>query len=1163
MAAGLMRTSWGPRRISAPARYLKNRMEIVKSSINPFPRDNRLNPIKMLTVTWLFSLLLLPVLAMIVWNMYQSHSEIATREFKLQQLVGDIVHKNEVLSTCARMAAVTGESIWQAKYREVEPELDSAVTQAALMARDSYERNYAAATKGAYSKLIEMEGLALAMVDQGRLKDAQSLLFGAEYEQQRLVYSDGIKNLAAGIQGRIEQNLSFLQKRMTQVGVLGCILVATLLFIWLGVVLVITRQLKERKRAEDALRASEEKFRYLVENAPLGIFLCDLDGTITDVNPELGAILQPDSHESLLAMNVLSSPIFQRGGVSGAVRQCLKSGQSSITEHPYISRPGQYVYVRLHLTPFRDADGNIAGVQGLVEDFTERRKAEIELNWAHEVASAEARKLRSLIEGMEEGVLFAGRDDVVTEMNSWFLEKTEMDRDRLSGLTLWNCGLNGILVDELDKLIRNYKAGQFQAPVVLNRDFRGTHVSVRVQPIFHEREYMGVILNVVDVSDLVRARERAEQADRSKSQFLANMSHEIRTPMNAIIGMTELCLNTPLTQVQKEYLQAVEVSANSLLALINDILDFSKIEAGRLELIPTDMNLLDSVFGSVHSLASQAHSKGLELTCSVSPDVPARLIGDRERLRQILLNLIGNAIKFTHHGEVSVNVEVESRDASHVLLHFAVSDTGIGIPKHKQQTIFRAFEQADGSTSRNFGGTGLGLAIASQLVELMGGRMWVESEPGVGSTFHFTASLEIVPAGSEQEDLLTSELLQDLNVLIVDDNATNRRILQELLTRWRMKPTAVDGGWAAIGAMHEAVKNGQPYALALIDCMMPGMDGFELADKIRHTPELSKIRLLMLTSANPEFSSERCREVGIGAFLLKPIHQSSLFNAIVNIMRDEQQGGDRTKERYLQTLLPSKKRLKILLAEDNAFNQKVAVGMLENMGHTVAITANGQEAVEAVKREAFDLVLMDVQMPVMDGFEATQAIREYEKGLRKHTPIVAMTAHALLGDRDRCLAAGMDDYISKPIRSLELARTLENVARERPYEAEEKPAEVKTGSVMDLTPLLEGVGGDKSLLAEMLRIFLVDCEELWRQIRRAVSEGNGETLQSSAHTLKGMLGTVSASAACSVALELENMGRNGCLEGADQLLHSMDRELRKLKEELSKQQKKSLQSGSG
>jgi CheY-like chemotaxis protein len=317
----------------------------------------------------------------------------------------------------------------------------------------------------------------------------------------------------------------------------------------------------------------------------------------------------------------------------------------------------------------------------------------------------------------------------------------------------------------------------------------------------------------------------------------------------------------------------------------------------------------------------------------------------------------------------------------------------------------------------------------------------------------------------------------------------------------------------------------------------------------------------MLTSANPEFSSERCREVGIGAFLLKPIHQSSLFNAIVSIMRDEQQEGDRTRERYLQTLVPSKRRFKILLAEDNAFNQKVAVGMLENMGHTVAITANGQEAVEAVKREAFDLVLMDVQMPVMDGFEATQAIREYEKGLRKHTPIVAMTAHALLGDRDRCLAAGMDDYVSKPIRSLELARTLENVARERPYEAEEKPAEVKTDGVMDLTPLLEGVGGDRSLLAEMLQIFLVDCEELWRQIRRAVSEGNGETLRSSAHTLKSMLGSVSASAACSIALELENMGRNGCLEGADQLLHSMDRELRKVKEELSTRQKQSPQSG--
>ncbi|HEV3279770.1 MAG TPA: response regulator [Terriglobia bacterium] len=785
----------------------------------------------------------------------------------------------------------------------------------------------------------------------------------------------------------------------------------------------------------------------------------------------------------------------------------------------------------LHSEPQNVKGKNVGRVWGF-RDVTERKRAEKSLE-------ERTAYLNALVEHSPLAIVVLDPDNRVEFCNSAFERLFQYRREEITGSNIDHLIAPADLPVANNEYSQRTTAGQIVHGTDRRRRKDGTLVDVEIYgvPLKVGDRFAGVYGLYQDVTERKRAerelqdaKESAEAANRAKSDFLANMSHEIRTPMNGIIGMTELALDTELTAEQREYLGMVRASADSLLRIINDILDFSKIEVGKLEMDSVDFDLADLMEETVRALALPAHEKGLELICDIAPGVPEAVRGDPTRLRQVVTNLLGNAVKFTERGEVALNVEALSRDEEGVRLHFTVRDTGIGIPKDKLSAIFAPFTQADSSMTRKYGGTGLGLSICAHLVEMMQGKIWVESEPGQGSRFQFTARFGVGEKAATATARDRSGL-REVRVLVVDDNDTNRRLLDEVLGRWGMRPTSVESGARALAALSHAAEAGEGFRLVLTDAHMPLMDGFTLAERIRHDPALAEATIMMLTSNGQKGDAARCRELGVAAYLVKPIRQTELREAIGSALKLAP-GQDEPWQPVARPAQDEARRgARILVAEDNPVNQAFVVRVLEKRGHRVVVAANGREALAALEKESFDLVLMDGQMPEMDGFEATAAIRDAEKQTGAHIPIVALTASALRGDRERFLQAGMDRYLAKPIRGQDLLEVIETLRIEDSAAARR----VNNDSTMrpEFAEALARVDGDVAVLGEIAALFIADYPLQMSAIHEAITRSDAEALMSSAHALKGSVANFVKGPAFEAARRLEMMGRQGDLSGAD------------------------------
>jgi PAS domain S-box-containing protein len=943
------------------------------------------------------------------------------------------------------------------------------------------------------------------------------------------------------------------------------------------------QQMRARVEIESALSESLAVYQSLIESLPLNVFRKDLAGTIVDANQRFCDTIGHTMEETIGKNDFDLFPRAQAQKYRDDDNRVTQSGEvlEDIEEH--VKNDGDRLYVQVLKAPARDAKGQIVGVQGMFWDVTSRVIAE-------EARRLSDAKFRRLVESDIIGVMIASLDGRILEANDEFLRIIAYSRQELDACLLrWDTQtpdeyrhLDDLAIQQLEET----GACRPWEKEYLRKDGSRIAVLIGIAAIDHSSDEC--ICWVLDITDrkrmedeLKRAKEAADLASEAKSQFLANMSHEIRTPMNAVIGMTELVLQSSLTTEQKDYLRMVLHSGESLLAVINDILDFSKVEAGKLEIDAKPFDFFDTIGDTMKSLALRAHAKQIELACDIAPTVPTMLIGDSGRIRQVVLNLVGNAIKFTQQGEVVLSVEVEREDQQEILLHFEVRDTGVGIPLAKQEQVFAAFEQADATMTRQFGGTGLGLAIAKRLVELMSGRLWVDSVEGTGSTFHFTVLLDRCSDVSEHLSSENIDIAQ-ATVLIVDDSSTNRQIMSRILSTWRVGHVTADGVTSAL----ERLGSHEPkFDVVIVDADMPGEDGFVLVRQMRTMEPYADTPVVLLTSGELPYDRQQEERPSVSAQLLKPVKQSELYDTLVHVLSSP----DATHLPPPPHVLAAKMRpLKILMAEDSAVNQMLARALLEQHDHTVTVAHNGREAVQLVASMDFDLVLMDVQMPIQDGLEATADIRRWERSQNKRpVPIVALTAHAMKGDREKCLNAGMDEYLSKPIRAVELYATIKRaVLRFDSHDAVSESLSTDTTSaqspavkgppfnspgetltVGQMTPVnsnpnqddlevswddaLKAVNGNEKLLCELTALFMDEGPRLLQEVDIAVRARDQAGLKLAAHTLKGSARYFGGNPVYELASAIEKFAHDGQLDAAaeplaalqasmPQLLHALD-----------------------
>jgi PAS domain S-box-containing protein len=768
------------------------------------------------------------------------------------------------------------------------------------------------------------------------------------------------------------------------------------------------------------------------------IVITDQNGRIEWVNPAFTQLTGYSLQEALG-----QSPRICKSGLHDSTFykefwRILLEGKPWSGEFTNKRKNGELYTESMTVSPVRAGNGDIKHFVAIKTDTTAQKRAEAELHSAKALAESMERDLRLRFEQTPLPMwIYDLETYAFLEVNEAALRRYGYTRQEVLKMTMLDIRPPSDIPDVLRRIARVPRTESSEITVTSSRHRTKAGELFEVELFCRSINCRGRAAELVFVNDITErkhtegylqaAKMQAEAANRAKSEFLANMSHEIRTPMNAIIGMSGLLLDTNLDTVQREYVDLVKSSADALLSLINDILDFSKIEAGKLKLDDFSFNVAETVSSALKPMGVRAHDKGLELVLDIAPDLPMNLKGDPGALRQIIVNLVANAIKFTEKGEVIVTVMVESRSNDAVVLHFTVADTGIGIPASEQQTIFEAFRQADGSTTRRYGGTGLGLSISSALVHMMGGRIWVSSEVGRGSEFHFTAAFAVLERITANIIPPDRGILRGMKVLIVDDNAINGRLLQATVERWGMKAASADSAARAIELLDQVHKDNPWFPLVLLDAQMPAMCGFELAEVIRERSDCKGTAVMMLTSAGQRGDAARCRDLGIAAYLTKPIVESELLQAVLSCL------GPANNQDSLPACLVTRhslrdasQRLRVLLVEDNATNRLLALRVLEKQGHAVTVVENGRLAVAAVDKSPFDLVLMDVQMPEMDGFEATRAIRDRERGFNRHLAIVALTAHAMVGDREKCLAAGMDGVVTKPF---DVAQLNQEIAR--------------------------------------------------------------------------------------------------------------------------------------